>query len=41
MCERQGRVEPVVRRQALKLTVAGRTAPEERLGVDLSDEFAA
>ena len=41
MSERRRWLEPTVRRQALKLTVAGRTAPEERLGVDLSDEFAA
>ena len=36
MCERRRWVEPTVRRQALKLTAAERTAPEERLGVDLT-----
>src|SRR5699024_11568900 len=41
MSERRRWLEPTVRRQALKLPVAGRTAPEERRGVDLSDEFAA
>ena len=40
MCERRRWLEPTVRRQGLKLTVAGRTAPEERLGIDLSEEFA-
>lgn len=41
MCERQGWVEPTVRPRALKLTAAGRRALEDRLGFDLSEEFAA